>query len=101
MVASVSGCGGSSSNPASSVDFQRAELDQWSAYRPAAREQYRQAFKLCNYWVTTSPIKWTVGPTEAAAFFTGHDRFKTALGAGCGDGIANTPLPRSGVPAQP
>jgi len=95
MIASLAGCGSSSTEATSTTDFEQAELDQWNAYTPAAQEQYRQAFKLCSYWVTTSPVKWTVGPTEAAAFFSAHDRFNTALGAGCGDGIANTPLAES------
>ena len=101
MVASLTGCGSTSIKPSSTLDFEHAELDQWHAYTPAAREQYRQAFKLCNYWVTTGNFKWTVGPTEAADFFIAHDRFNTALGAGCGDGIANTPLAGSGVAVPP
>jgi ABC-type glycerol-3-phosphate transport system substrate-binding protein len=102
LVAVLAGCGGGSTiKPASTVDYAQAERDQWNAYTPAAQEEYRQAFTLCSYWLTTSPVKWTVGPTEAAVFFVAHDRFRTALGAGCGDGIANTPLAGSGVLSPP
>lgn len=101
VVVSLAGCGGSSITSASTKDFEQAERAQWSAYSAGAQQQYRQAFTLCSYWLTSSPVKWTVGPTEAAVFFVDHNRFKTALGAGCGDGIANTPLAGSGVPAQP
>jgi hypothetical protein len=101
MVASLAGCGGTSTRPGSTVDFERAERAQWNAYTRPAREQYRQAFELCSYWVTTGDFDWTVGPTEAADFFIAHHRFDTALGTGCGDGIANTPLAGSGVAGPP
>jgi hypothetical protein len=101
MVASLAGCGSTSIRPGVTPDFEQADLDQWNAYTRAAREQYRQAFELCNYWVTTGDFDWTVGPTEAADFFIAHDRFDTPLGAGCGDGIANTPLTGSGVAVPP
>jgi hypothetical protein len=93
MVVSLAGCGSSSIKRTSTIDFQQAERDQWNAYTPAEQQQYRQAFKLCDDWSTgPSAFKQSEGPTEAADFFIAHDLFNTPLGAGCGDGIANTPL---------
>ena len=101
IAASLAGCGHRSADPSSTTGPEQAVVQDWDAYTPAAQEQYRQAFRLCAYWVTTGNIQWTVGPTEAADFFIAHDLFTTPLGAGCGDGIANTPLAGSGLPAQP